>query len=195
MSAKSSIWMFPAHSEVTLEEYWLYSMIIMERFNRSAREQFVIRQELAASTPLVKGNSSLDGRIHEWRSNLPGLTEETAHAFVQRSCEPALLGGYFDLPLPYSLLSEDESAEIWDWNDECTFSGHARDGWMIFRQRYPNAGPIISFSRIGFNRRRTQALLEVGVRAHWSVSGGSLLLLQNTDDGWKIDKRHGLWVS
>ena len=182
MSPASSIELYEAEADVSPEEYWLYTLIIMERFNRSAREQFVIRQELAASTLL------LQGAINDMRWQLEGLKDETVLDFVKRNREPAKLEGNLAAPLPYALLSEDESSAIWDWEDESTLRGRPRDGWKVFRERYPHAGPIISFSRIGFDRLRMQALVEVGVRAHWGVSCGALLLLQNCEGWWKIVK-------
>src|SRR5687767_4669261 len=132
MSPDTSIYSPQVNSKVTHEEYWLYSVLIRDRFARSAREQFVIRRELSASSLLVKGKQgSIKARIEEWQLNLEGLKEETAQAFLNRNREPAVLEENLDLPLPYALLSEEESGEIWDWRDQTTFAGEARDGWKV----------------------------------------------------------------
>ena len=69
------------------------------------------------------------------------------------------------------------------------------DGWKVFRERYPAAFGVISFSGVGFNEQKTQALVEVGVQADWLAGHGGLALLSRDGAEWTIGSELTLWVS
>jgi len=69
------------------------------------------------------------------------------------------------------------------------------DGWSNFYKRYPGAHGILSFSRIGLNKRKDQALLGVGNQASDKMGAGNLVLLAEKNGTWAVVKEAMLWVS
>lgn len=182
--------------EISEQEYHVYSAILIEQFNRPGRERFVIREQTLQSVRRRKDpDQSIQSVTLHWRLKLTGLTQETVDDFVAKEAEPSFLKPKLNLPLPCALLTSSESAEIWNPEDKTTLRGQPRDGWKIFHECYPNSGPLISFSRVGFDRAHSQALVEIGVTGDWLMGYGSMFLLGHHETGWKIDKDLGLWIS
>ena len=69
-------------------------------------------------------------------------------------------------------------------------------GWEEFYRRFPgSAGTTTSFSRIGYNTEKTQAMMELG-NMYASLGGqGYLIFLKFTDGEWTIEKINYTWVS
>ena len=91
---------------------------------------------------------------------------------MNRSDEHSLLGKHFTLPQAYALIQD----ELWDY-----FVGKRRIREL--RNQYQGAKDVLVFSRIGFNRTRNQALLNIGFL---NEEGGGLNCVY-------LRKRGGIW--
>ena len=60
-----------------------------------------------------------------------------------------------------------------------------RDGWDRFRQKYPFAGGIKGFSRVGFDPARTQAVVFVSHQAHYRMGVGYWIYLEKSASSGK----------
>ncbi len=69
------------------------------------------------------------------------------------------------------------------------------DGWKAFGKRYPKSHGYFSFSRVGFNRERTEALLYVEERVGWLHAGGRYVLFRKYDKTWHYIAEQLTWVS
>ncbi len=68
-------------------------------------------------------------------------------------------------------------------------------GWEEFYRRYPNSSGTISFSRIGYNTNKTQAMVGLG-NMYASLGGeGSLIFLKLENNRWVIVKIIPTWIS
>jgi hypothetical protein len=68
-------------------------------------------------------------------------------------------------------------------------------GWEEFYRRYPDSNGTISFSRIGYSKDKTRAMVELG-NMYASLGGeGRMLFLKLEDNEWKITKAIPTWVS
>ena len=117
---------------------------------------------------------------------LPGIQDETVADFRAKGKEPVKLENLLCAKVPCILLSRDEMHAIF------SVSG---DGWNSFYKKYPGAQGILSFSRIGFNKRRNQALVCVGNQASYKMGAGHLVFLAKKDGAWVIVKEVTLWIS
>ena len=64
-----------------------------------------------------------------------------------------------------------------------------------FEKKSPTAGKQVWFSRIGFDKLKTQALVHVGYSCGHLCGYGHFVLLTKYKDGWKIKKKMQTWIS
>jgi len=87
-----------------------------------------------------------------------------------------------------TLVSNEEIQYIFNTTD-------INKGWEEFYRRFPNSAGEISFSRIGYNRDKTQAMVEIG-NMYASLGGeGRLIFLKLENNEWKIAKAILTWMS
>ncbi len=70
-----------------------------------------------------------------------------------------------------------------------------QNGWEKFYKKYSNVKGIISFSRVGFNQERTQALVSVSIGCGSLCGEGNLIFLEKENGKWNVERKIGLWVS
>src|SRR6185295_11844935 len=109
--------------------------------------------------------------------SVPELWEDTVTSFERRNSAPVDLGNLV-LARNVALMDEEELA--------AGFVENVRQGWKDFHERFPQYGQIVMLSRVGFSKDGRQAL----VYCHRSVGPtegiGYLVLLQRTDDKWRV---------
>lgn len=90
---------------------------------------------------------------------------------------------------------EPSRVELIDLAEIHDLFGENGSGWKGFYGKYPDAGGIVTFSRVGFSRDRTQAVVYVGVQSNWLAGYGQLVMLVRDGDKWRKDASQGLWIS
>ena len=69
------------------------------------------------------------------------------------------------------------------------------EGWKEFYQLYPQSNGYLHFSRVGFNKERTEALVHVGWMRGSLEGQGQYFLLSKKDGKWQVERSVGTWVS
>ncbi len=67
--------------------------------------------------------------------------------------------------------------------------------WVKFHKRFPGSHGILQFSRVGFNRDRTQALFYLGNQWDSLAGNGCFVLMGKSEGNWKLIAQVGLWAS
>jgi hypothetical protein len=67
--------------------------------------------------------------------------------------------------------------------------GNGRD-WTAMKDAYPGIKSVVSFARVGFNSRGTQALVEFHVDSAGSEATSETMLLEKTGAAWRVALRH-----
>ncbi|MEZ5425030.1 MAG: hypothetical protein R2747_02090 [Pyrinomonadaceae bacterium] len=114
------------------------------------------------------------------------LKKETVRDFIDQNKTSDDLTRFFPNKKEVHLLSRKEAILIFKKSPQ---------GWGEFLKIYPKAGGIISFSRIGFNPDRTQALVYVAKRCGPLCGDGAMIFLLKKDGEWVVKKDLGIWVS
>ncbi len=114
------------------------------------------------------------------------LTEYTINDHQAKNEEDRKLENNFTFRGKVIFLSEKEQKQVFR---------KGQDGWTRFNKKYPKAKRIISFSRVGFNQERTQALVSVSMSCGGQCGEGGFILLQKENGKWNVQKDIGLWFS
>jgi hypothetical protein len=179
-------------SVVGNDEYDLYSFIIESQFIKPSIKRIVIENQTIEGLSLGKLlfndnfetlllNHNLDTwntlKFEFWNKSL-GVEQETLDDFASKAEQIDLLSKHFKLSVPYSLISLESLQKI--------FRPSAYEGWEAFYKKYPDSSGIISFSRIGFNKRKDQALVYVDVSRCSRWMEGSYMLFFKVKNKWVL---------
>ncbi|HLO14778.1 MAG TPA: hypothetical protein VK206_08115 [Anaerolineales bacterium] len=119
------------------------------------------------------------------KSGLKDISHETLDNYLERNKQPSQLSPDMDLGMEYILLSPEELAKI-----------TSQPNWHeILREKYPNSGGYLIFSRVGFNHSLDQALIYVGQVAGPLMGAGYYYLMEKKDGEWKIKEQIMVWIS
>jgi hypothetical protein len=157
------------------EEYAVYSAILTDR--RYKNEEFVINEYTES------GFMSEGVNLHQFFS---ALTKDTTADFQLNNEIARQLENKFPTDERVVLLSKKEEARLFR---------KGQDGWLKILKRYPKAHGVITFSAVGFNQNRTQALVNVSKNCGFLCGRGEFILLQKQNGKWAVEQIAELWVS
>jgi len=178
------------------EEYEVYSFLL-EGENAVIKkddDDIIVIEGDTVPTYVVEGTNHGIQTITRKGSYLYGFNEtlsipeigwDTLDDFERKNMSPSTLDYQFDLKTKYLLFNHEEQLEL----------GHAGSYWDRFYTRYPDSHGRISFSRVGFNRDKTKALVYRGWLAGSLAGGGHVVFLSKVDDRWIVKKRIAIWIS
>ena len=148
--------------------------------SRLEEEQAIYSIILSKEDLLVEKTEPGGFDANEYRDyvekRLPELKEETWNDYQEVNMQSYSLKNYLPANMPFTFLSDVEIEQIY------------QDGWEAYKDKYPNSYRIMSFSRIGFDSRFSQALVLKVYSAPTEEGGfseGTFLLFQ---------KKHGVWT-
>ncbi len=156
------------------EEYVVYADVIHGKFIEPFDKVIAIE----ASTSLLSGRptkSHLKEIVEELPFSMPDLLPETLDDFLTKNQRPRSIGKLIGLRLNYVLISTQEIKEIF----------RDQEGWDRFYQKYKSPG-LLHFSRVGFDREKSQALLYVGHQQHWLAGSACYELLKKKNEVWTL---------
>jgi hypothetical protein len=164
----------PSPGDLEAEEQAVYSVLLSDvhRANIVLSETTSSGLEFSGQTDMPQG--------------LPGLSSELWESFLARNDKSYPLATDMQIGLEYQLMDADEMSDIFS---------NFEDGWDEFYSRYPDSPGITSFSKVGFNAARTEALVYMGRQLHYLAGAGNLIRLEKQDGLWKIRDQIMLWIS
>ena len=110
------------------------------------------------------------------KSNLPDISDETLNNYIERNAISSKLSATMKLGVDYVPLSTPEFLEI-----------TSESNWgEILKEKYPGSQGCTAFSRVGFNKSRTQALVYVTRIFEPLIGGGGYYLLEYNAGNWEI---------
>jgi hypothetical protein len=183
VSGSSSYNFVSAQVAPDADEFLVYKAVL-QSFIRKETKRLVIRKQ---TTTVAENFSSRFGE--NLIEPLPTLSKETIDDFGSRNQKPVTLTDRFNLKLKINFVGE-EINKLFENN-----AVGGKDGWKIFNKKYPNANGIISISRVGFNKSKTQALISVSHSCGSLCGEGSYKLLKKKNNNWEIEKSFTTWVS
>jgi len=192
---------------VTDEEYAIYSVLIKD-FLESDNAPVVIQDRTTISSEYDRfggmlgrlGKMKLEDYIDQksvgeehyrtvermHREFQKDLSKELIADFLRKDRNRAVIEDRFTSGIQCVLISR---------KGEIQLSAENRRFWKEFYKRYSDAAGLIHFSRIGFNKGKTRALLyaEFSRASLWGE--GTLYILEKHAGQWTIINYSNLWIS
>ena len=107
----------------------------------------------------------------EWQEKIgPAISD-----YVRANAKPSLLQPRIKVGVPYRLIIADELG-----------SAIQTAGWEGFYQRYPDSGGWMELSAVGFNVKKTVAVVYMGHHCGWLCGGGGFHVLEKKDGKWVV---------
>ena len=165
-------------SLILKEECIVYRTLIDELY---PSELIVI---LGETVPSNSGRSSEEEFLQK---NLGDLIEEDTFTNYQtNNRNPHDFDPDNCLGLEYVRLTDDERRQIFERGD----------GWSQLEVQHPGASRVLmTFSKVGFNSNRSQALTFVQSFGDFGAGNGLYVLFAKSDGIWSIQRKIPAWVS
>jgi len=145
----------------------------------------VVRARTSGAREGPSGGSPSEGRPQ-------GIESGTVEDFRERNEHPREVGPLPGIRVPVTFASEatlDSLADRKKLVDVDAF-------WRAFYRRFPGTSGLVTFSRVGFNPARTQAVVSVSHGCGGLCGSGSVVLLaRDPDGGWRVVRSASTWVS
>lgn len=174
-------------NEIEEEEYAVYSALI----NNSAKDEnvnslFIIMDRPFAWVGMM--DEGPDSFYEDIMKSSPDLMAETVYDLKAKNKEQHRFTRRFNIKGRYILVSEKDIADL--------FSKDVLHSWEKFYRKYPKSGGYTTFSRVGFNAEKTQALVYQAHSCGGLCGQGSYMLLTKTNGVWTIKNSVGPgWIS
>jgi hypothetical protein len=119
------------------------------------------------------------------RENFERLSEETLADFFAKNREQYPVEPGFNPGGRLICLSNEEFRHVF----------RDGEGWERFHRTFPESDGTLRFSRVGFNRDVTQAMIYAGQQFDWRIGSGGYWLFSRSDGVWTESGRLGTWIS
>jgi len=177
-----------------LEEYAVYSALLNEMFVRDRAKFLVISDRAMFKDNFGEQKLSLDEKLQRKKKYYPSVANDTFLDFDTKSTQSSKLKSNFNLSVEYVLINEDELTKNVLAN-EAEKEKDKRDGKYFLYEKYPDANGLISISKVGFNKEKNQAFVEVELTFCGLCGSGDYVLLEKEQGIWKVKEIFNRWVS
>lgn len=174
-------------TKISKEEYAVYSAAINKMFaggkvtfDTQAKVELLVIADHNITTLRAYSPQNLD-----W-GRLPELSEETFNDFIQKNKEVQKLKDNFKIELKRTLIKKDEIELIFKDRE---------NGWEKFYKSFPDSGGYIGLSRVGFDKRKQQAIVYMEHNCRDLCASGHFLLLKKAEEGWVMVNGYMPWIS
>lgn len=174
------------------ESYAVYSALIENISVNQKSNLVVIESETTGCEPPF-GSSDKKGYefIKEWENQalkkFTDLSDETLHNFQNKRNHCDLLKSDLNVSVKYILVNKKEIDFLIDLSID--------PFWEKFDEKYPNSNGFNKFSKIGFNREMTQALVYTRHSCGSLCGETSFVWLRKKNNTWIVEDNASILVS
>jgi len=124
------------------------------------------------------------------------LDSFTVSDFLEKSTKPVVLRSDFARSLHFDPVTPEDLSSLREQGEaRVRFSPQREESttdlfWDAFASAYPRSAGLVSFTRIGFNRLHSLALVEVRLDQRGWTDKPELLLLSLSGITWRVVRRH-----
>lgn len=173
----------PFSVESLEEEYNVYTAILNRYLSPTSNVKILVLRDFAQTE--TESKKQLQDRVKFVSKNLTALEKKTASNFRKLNRKPFPLQERFALSVPVKLISDEEFQQL---------VPSAAD-WSGFYEAFPGSPGLLTFSRVGFNRDLTQAVVYLSQVAGPLGGEGVFVLLQKENGVWTPTEEITVWIS
>jgi len=159
------------------EKYRVYSDLIESRFNDVKEKSIVIMD--SEGWPLGSDKTSMEEILETYKKVIPELELSTVKDYELNIQKNVVLESNFHLTHKYYIYTNDKFKALFNNN---------QNGWGQFHELYPDSIGVISFSNIGFNEKKDQALLCYEFGSNYLATDKCIYFLVKIKNHWVIKK-------
>jgi hypothetical protein len=172
-----------AQEQIEPEEYRIYKALLEKEFITPKSKQIVI-SKFTTFADLDEVNTS-----SFIRRKLSQVKLETLNSYNSRNRKSYELKNNFNINLIVNLITEEDLIPI--RRKEKADLGESYKA--AFREKFSTEN-LISFSRVGFNRKMNQALIQVGYSCGTTCGESNYIVLSKKNNRWIITKKLMTWI-
>lgn len=178
-----------SQSEISSEEYEVYSVAIQDFFTSSRKVESV-----AITDYTVK---DFDDLKIVWQKNayfkhtFSELLSETVDSYAVANNKEQTLKDNFNLKFNHIFLTKSEIENLFKRGTRLS----EVEEWENFYKNFPGTYTVVSVSRVGFNSEKTQALVYLEFWCRSLCGEGNYIFLNKQNGKWKAIKQNMMWVS
>jgi|ERR1700675_72950 len=172
------------------EEYVVLSRLLITQYDHKDIKSFVIVEDTAS----VQEASTFIGTVGGWifsGAKRPEVEQETSADYDAKAQDSFILSNKLTLSTPYHLVSAQDLRQLFHRKGESVDSRE----WKSFYEKYPGSSGIIAFSRVGFNKKRNQALVYVMHQSGLVGGSGVFYVLSKQSGFWEVQNQAVIWLS
>ena len=169
------------------DEYAIWSALLVQKYAEPNHRTFVISDRTAT-----------DARAKDL---LPYayLSEEAFSDFQAKNKEQYRLENKLSVTPPCVFISEEKENTLFPFAQITSIDSYTiqkiQESWRQFYKEYPGMHGILTFSRVGFNSDKSQAVVYVRYDGGLMSHDGSYFLLMHTSGSWRIQTQKLIWFS
>lgn len=145
-------------------------------------EKQIVRSETRGGL----GMPSDEERMHSYiRESLELISEETLSDFLVKNRGRHPVGPDLNPGGRLIVVNDGEFRHIF----------RDGDGWTRFRETFPDSDGTLRISRVGFDRKVSQAIIYAGQQFDWDTGSSGFWLFSKSGGAWAEAGRAGEWLS
>ena len=173
----------PQHTPLADADYELMSAVLKHGLDQSAKQLVIADTTTAPTLP----NAS--ATVIEQRAADLGTTPELVRAWTELSAEHTALTRAFNLPVPYTLLTESARDLLFRGDNPLA-------SWKLFYARFSGSPGLIRLSRPTYTPTRQDALVYVEFDCGEACGSGTLVkVTRDVSHLWRVTGGLVLWLA
>ena len=181
-----------SRGEPTDEEYRVYDAVLADKFTGGGTDfgslsdgrRLVILKELIVGEKLTHQN-------YMWERLSP--SDEASSNFNSVRTQVGKLGRKFRTSSDYVLLPQETLDSFFRKPDGLQEMEY--DSWKKFYEAFPESKGYIAFSRAGFDKEKTNAVVYLQHSCGSACASGYFITLRKVAGSWSVERTVMIWVS
>jgi hypothetical protein len=164
------------------EEYAVY-LILLGRWSDNKNIERIVIDEFTTGN-LITGNRLSKASFPNMDKPLP-IEQDGVDDFNEKNFEQKW-------QLSTKLFNGRNKIELLSESDKTSLLA-SENHWKAFYQKYPKSQGATTFSRVGFNKGKTKAIVYFGIGTNWRGGKGYLVTLEKRSGVWEIFDEQMIW--
>jgi hypothetical protein len=168
---------------ISSEEYAVYSTLLSQ--SAFSKTQYEVQQSTSTAIE-TNYNTAFYAKV---KTDYPNVDTTVFEDYEKVNAQSFNLDNRFKISgKEIRLIASAELGYIFGSQD-------LNQNWKLFYSRYPDSGGVVEFTRVGFNKDKTQAVAQIICTSASLEASSQLLILAKVNTKWQIASIVSSWQS